>query len=260
VAGAPYIGPDAKVGDRDGATADELLASAAESGMKWIKDVTLQYQTTARYYRLHALSYEGGPGFDGTHSVEGKVAANRDPRIGKLIQDYFTAWYSNGGELFMYGSWGLTEDIRKQTFKTKAIAQLKAAPMPAVTAGFAVPGTILAWQHNSHEGGGSENSADGGKNLAFIKEGQWFDYLLNVTAPGDYAITLQSASGQDGSQVEILMSGQSLGKVAGKNTGDWQKWGSSDPVLVRLEKGQIVLRLRIAKAGLNIRSVTIEKR
>jgi hypothetical protein len=153
----------------------------------------------------------------------------------------------------------LTEDIRKATPKTKIVAQIAKGPVPAVTAGFAVPGKIDAADFNEHEGGGTENAGDGGKDLAFLKQDNTFDYLLNIAAPGDYALSVESASGQDGSQIEVFMSGQSLGTVAGKNTGDWHKWGSTDPLVVRLEKGQIVLRLRIAKAGLNIRSITVEK-
>jgi hypothetical protein len=272
VAGAPYIGPDHKVGGRPGATADQLLDSAAESGMKWIKDVSLQYQVVARYYRLHALCYEGGPGFDGEYSVEGKVAANRDPRIGKLITDYLNAWYGTGGELFMYynlacaygkyGSWGLTEDIRKSTPKTEAIAKLRAGKLPAEVLGTALPATIMAYEFTGSEGngGGTEKSQDGGKNLAFLAPGLSFDYLLNVKTPGEYVFSMKYATGADDAEVEPLLSSQSLGVMKLANSGGWQEWKTTEPVTVRLEKGQVVLRLVISKGRMNIRSVTIEKK
>jgi hypothetical protein len=270
VAGAPYIGPNAKVGDKVDATADELLESANTSGMAWIKDVSLQYQVLARYYRLHALCYEGGPGFDGEHSVDGKVAANRDPRIGKLIEDYLAAWYGTGGELFMYynlasgygkfGSWGLTEDIRKTTHKTKAILAVKAKPLPKEVAGTPIPATLNAWEHQANLGGGVEKSSDGGQNLAFVKDGHWFDYLLNVKEAGDYVVTFQTATGQDGNAMEALLSSTSLGTINVKNSGGWQTWANSDPIHVRLEKGQLVLRLKIIKGGMNFRSISIAKK
>jgi hypothetical protein len=272
IAGAPYIGPDKSVAGRPGSTADQLLDSAADSGMKWIKDVTLQYQTVARFYRLHSLCYEGGPGFDGEHSVEGKIAANRDPRIGKLITDYLNAWYGTGGELFMYfnlasgygkfGSWGLTEDIRKETPKTKAVAEVAAEPLPPETVGASIPGTVMAYDFtaNGGNGGGVEKSSDGGKNLAFLGDGNSFDYLLNVKEAGDYVVTVKYATGADNSELEPLLSSVSLGTLKLKSTGGWQQWGNAAPIPVRLEKGQLVLRLDIKKSGMNIRSVSFEKK
>jgi len=270
LAGAPYIGPDDKVGKQDDATVDQLLDNAAGSAMATIKNVMLQYQTIARYYRLHALCYEGGPAFEGEHSTEAKVAASRDPRIQKLIVDYLNAWYGAGGELFMYfdlaggyskyGCWGLTEDIRKPSPKTQAIAQVKAAPLPTEIAGIGIPGTVMASEHVASSGGGIEKTPDGGKHLAFLKEDFWFDYLLNVKSSGDYVLKIETASGVDTAAVEVLLSSQSIGTINCKNTGDWHQWADSDPISLRLEKGQLVLRLRIVKPGLNIRSISIEKK
>ena len=273
VAGAPYIGPDAKVDGRDDATAEELIDSTADSGMKWIKDVTLQYLIIARYYRLHALCYEGGPGFVGEHSVDAKVAANRDPRIGKLIQDYLAAWYANDGELFMYfdlaggyskyGCWGLTEDIRNTTPKTKAIAAVKAhAAAPARTGGDRRPrsrnrpGHAIRRprrrQRRNHLLRRKRCRLPPGWPLVRISRQRHRSRLLCLHP----AIRQRRRPRPRRSPLQRRLPRNPRRRA---KTGDWWKWADTTPVKVRLEKGQLVIRLRILKGGMNIRSFTLKK-
>lgn len=132
--------------------------------------------------------------------------------------------------------------------------------MPPLMGGAAVPGKVMASEFDAHEGGRVEDSGDGGKDVGFLGNGNTLDYLLNVGEPGDYSVTIEAATGQDGAAVEMLLSGQSLGKIGVPNTGAWNKWGSSQPVIARLEKGPVVLRVRIVQGAVNVRSVSFEKK
>jgi hypothetical protein len=188
----------------------------------------------------------------------------------KLIQDYLGAWYSNGGELFMYfdlagaygkfGCWGLTEDIRKPTPKTAGILDVLKTPLPKEVAGASIPGTVPAWPPTASNGGAGIKDAEGHEFLGQMSDDHYFDYLINVKEAGDYTFSMQTASGLDGAQVEVLFSGDSIGMMTSKNTGDWYKFAATEPVAVHLEKGQLVVRLKLRKSALNVMSFTLEKR
>jgi hypothetical protein len=77
---------------------------------------------------LQLLAYEGGQHLAGIGGVGNNtaivnlfVAANRDPRMGEIYQDYFKKWFEIGGDLFAnfaditqpgkYGSWGVLESV-----------------------------------------------------------------------------------------------------------------------------------------------------
>ncbi len=268
IAGAPYLNPDEKVANKEGATAEEIVKAFDVEGS--IRKPTMEYLLLARFYRLHHLCYEGGLGIEGEANLVQKVAANRDPKIANVLTDYLNCWYGQGGELFMYynlagmwtkyGCWGLTDDIQKLTGpKFKTVAGFAQSPPPAIAAGQNVPGVVQAAKFDANVGGGVEDSKDGGKNIAFLKDGNVFEYLLNVKEPGTYTMTVQAAAWEDAARVAVDLSGTSLGEVRMTKTGDFQKWASSDPVKMKLEKGQIVLRMKVVHAGMNIQSVTFEK-
>ncbi len=269
IAGAPYLGPGGKYNERDDITLDDLFQNGIPAGFVWVKDCIHQYGMIARYYRLHSLCYEAAMSLEGDHSLPVKIKANYDPRMGQPLTDYLNLWYSQGGDLFMYyglagtyskyGCWGLTDDIRKSTPKMKAVADFANGPLPPVSAGTLVPAKILAADFDANDGGHVEDSGDGGKNVGFLHNNNTLDYLIRVNDAGTYAITLQTATAQDGAAIEVLLSGQSLGNVACPSTGDWHKWGSSHPVPIKLDAGLTVLRLRIAQEPVNIRSITIQK-
>jgi len=79
------------------------------------------HKALADYYGLKNLAYEGGPDLrqDATNR-RAKIAANRDPRMGALVQREVSQWFGCGNDLYMhfsltsawdqYGYWGLTND------------------------------------------------------------------------------------------------------------------------------------------------------
>ncbi|HVX83468.1 MAG TPA: carbohydrate-binding protein [Phycisphaerae bacterium] len=275
VAGAPYLGLSQKFSNDDSLTVDQIFKEGVPDQMKWVKEVTTNYQVIARYYRVHNLCYEGGMGIEGEHSVDAKIAANRDPRIGGAIKNYFDQWYGLGGDLFMYfnlagpygkyGNWGLTEDIRKATAKTQAVDEVIAGALPPVRVGTALPAegggaaTIDATAADAKEGGSVGKSSDG-TFLQWTKDGNWFEYLLLVKQAGVYALTVQTGATNDAGRLDLSLSDTPLGTVNVPNSGGVTTWGSTQPVLVRLSPGQLVLRVKVAKEGMNLRSIRIEKR
>jgi hypothetical protein len=266
LAGAPYLSPEEKVANKDGATIDDLIKSLASN--PWATNCTYQYLLLARYYRLHQLCYEGGIGIEGEQNLTVKLATNRDPRIGKVITDHFNTWYGQGGELFMYynlcspwgkwGAWGLTDDIRILSPKLKAVRDLLNAPTPPLTAGAAVPGVLQAGKFDVNTGGVVED-VDGVKQLAGLAAGHSFDYLLAVKTAGLYDVTIQAVATDNTPRVEPVLSGTSLGQVQLFATPNGQKFSTSEPVRVKLSPGQLVLRLNVVRGGANIRSVTFQK-
>jgi len=272
IAGAPYIGPEAKYVDRDDLTLDQMFKPGFEEALVgWVKRVTMEYQTLAVYYRVHSLCYEGGIGLEGEHSLKTKIAANHDPRIQKVVETYLDNWYSQGGELFMYfnlcgtytkfGCWGLTDDIHKLNEpKMKGAILITKEPMPPITAGAAVPGKFMAAEaFTSAEGGKVEPDNAGGKDIGYLQDRNTVDFLLNVKQEGDYALSLQTGTAEEGAHLEMLLSGLSVGTVNCSNTGDWHKWSISQPMIVHLQRGQLVLRLRVVGKGPNVRMIDFQK-
>lgn len=270
IAGAPYLGLAERFTTNDKLTVDQIFSEGIPDQMKWVREVTGNYQLVSRYYRLHNMCYEGGMGIEGEHAVDAKVAANRDPRIGEALKNYFDAWNNLGGDLFMYfnlagpygkyGNWGLLEDIRKPTAKMKAITEIVAAPTPPETAGVAIPATLQAVAANAKDGGGAEKADDGTEHLAYLKDGNWAEFLVMVKEPGLYALTVQAGSNSNDGRLDLSLSDTRLGTVTTPNTGDYGKWGDTAPLTVQLEPGQLVLRVKVAHAGMNLKSLTFTKR
>ncbi len=97
---------------------------ALEQSYSWMQN----YASLARSNNLELLAYEGGQHLVGYKGVQDNntimnlfIAANRDPRMGILYQDYLAKWNQLGGGLFMNfndisnparsGSWGTLENL-----------------------------------------------------------------------------------------------------------------------------------------------------
>lgn len=91
--------------------------------------------TLARYYGLRSLAYEGGPDTSGAESLDAKVAAQHDARMGEQIHRVLTTWYAEGNDVFLYykmagndydtyGSMGVWPDITQQSVKGQTLLDL----------------------------------------------------------------------------------------------------------------------------------------
>ncbi|WP_332826288.1 hypothetical protein, partial [Ramlibacter sp.] len=79
------------------------------------------HKALADYYGLKSLAYEGGPDLrQNAANPAAKIAANKDARMGALVESEISQWIGCGNDLFMhfslssswdqYGYWGLTND------------------------------------------------------------------------------------------------------------------------------------------------------
>ena len=90
------------------------------------------YAELAQQEDLQLLAYEGGQHLVGVGSVVNNqaitdlfIAANRDPRMGEIYQDYLQEWFDRGGDLFVnfndigeptkFGSWGALESVNQNS-------------------------------------------------------------------------------------------------------------------------------------------------
>jgi hypothetical protein len=95
--------------------------------------------------------------------------------------------------------------------------------------------------------------AGGGKNVGYIENGDWMEYVYNAPSTGTYTINFRLASPNKGAQFQIQNSGgQILTTVNVPNTGGFQTWQTISAT-VNLPSGQQTLRLQsVAQAGWNI--------
>lgn len=261
LAAAPYFNIPQELRERDDLTVDTIL-DALSDDIEALREGTANYHALARYHNLKSLTYEGGQHLNGTESLEAKLEAQFDPRMGELTTTYLTNWYADGGDLFMwftltsiynqYGFWGLTDDVTNaDTPKYQAALAMLNAQRPAVTAGTPVPATLPAQTHLYADEPDTTNP------LTDLKDGEYVDYVIRAERTDSYLLTLRVASPNDEGQLEVLVNSQSMGTVAIPDSGSWNTFVDTVPIQLQLETGLNVIRLRVEKAGFDIESIQI---
>ena len=90
-----------------------------------------------------------------------------------------------------------------------------------------IPALIQAENWYAMVGVQTENTMDagGGVNVAYIDNGDWMDYNVNVNTSGTFQIRLRVAAPAAGGQLQVRRSdGTVLSTVNLPNTGGWQTW------------------------------------
>jgi len=89
-----------------------------------------------------------------------------------------------------------------------------------------------------------ENTSDtgGSQIVAYIQNGDWTEYAVNVPSSGSYTFSARVASATSGGTIEVLSNGASKANLIVNNTGGWQTW-QTRTVSVNLESGRQKLRL-----------------
>jgi beta-glucanase (GH16 family) len=112
-----------------------------------------------------------------------------------------------------------------------------------------VPGKIEAENYFSQSGVLNEKTTDtlGGIDVCWIEPGDWLEYLLNVTVPGEYTIQLRAATERVDGIVEVYNNaGKLLTTVPINNTHNWQGWKLFSSSKIKLEGGKQNIRLKIS--------------
>ena len=96
-------------------------------------------------------------------------------------------------------------------------------------------------------------SSEGGYNVAWIRQGEWLEYTVEVASDGEYDIELRMASNRSGGQLHIEFDGVAVtDSIEVGATGGWQDWSSVHARGVSLEAGERVMRIAMESDGFNL--------
>jgi endoglucanase len=90
-----------------------------------------------------------------------------------------------------------------------------------------IPGTVDADTYSSMSGVQTQTTTDagGGLNVGWIDQGDWMDYMVNVSSAGSYTVQFRVAAQAAGGTLQLKnASGTVLATVAIPNTGGYQSW------------------------------------
>jgi endoglucanase len=100
--------------------------------------------------------------------------------------------------------------------------------------------------------------AGGGYNVAYIADGEWLKYTVNVTASGTYNIGFRTAGTSSSGIIRMEVDSVDVtGPVNLPNTSDWQTWVTTTVTNVNLTAGQHVIRVFIVTGGFNLNYITV---
>jgi hypothetical protein len=253
IAQAPYWSGDNTL---DGLTRNQELANAA-ANLAALGSAESGFTTWARYYGLHNLTYEGGPGMTGTPSLNAKISANRSAQMGAQVQSAISGAAASGIELYMYfndagaygqyGMWGATENVFDlRTPKIKALkAEIGLGSVP-YTAGQALPGS---WSPVNPDIGFGSEFIDSGHTYAYLRQGGIYGYLIDIPATGTYAVSLNAGNFYGATTASVTLDQAAVGTLTIPATGGNDlNWTMTAPVNVTLPAGLHVLAIA-APAG-----------
>jgi len=122
----------------------------------------------------------------------------------------------------------------------------------------AIPGRVQAEDYVLQSGIQLENTSDtgGGKNVGFLDNGDYMDYLLNVTQAGNYELSFRTAAQSEMGAVELQLIDENgntrpLENLTFPSTGGWQTWVTTTGSIA-LPVGQLQLRVVIKQPLFNI--------
>jgi len=108
-------------------------------------------------------------------------------------------------------------------------------------------------QYRTAEAVDVETCNEGGYNLSYVQNGEWFEYTVNVNTAGVYTLQARVATNAAGKSFHVELDGQNIsGPIAIPNTGDWQTWATVNVTTPALTTGTKVLRLVVDAAEFNI--------
>lgn len=100
-----------------------------------------------------------------------------------------------------------------------------------------------------------ETNTDGGSgyNVAYILNGEWLEYTVNVNYPGLYLLDFRMAADGAGKTLNVEMDGVDIsGTVSVPNTGGWQTWQTVAANNIFLTQGQHVMRINFNSDYMNL--------
>jgi hypothetical protein len=172
-----------------------------------------------------------------------------------MVQNYKN-WFSAGGDLNLhynlaspwdkYGSWGLTDDMAKDTPKNAAIAEVLASPRPPVTIGSPVPAKLTS--ADMLMGDNVYKPADG--TLGFSGRASSASFLVRVPAAKTYSVGVRVKS-DAAAKVKLQIDSDLITT--------WTVRGSSGAksAPVRLDEGLHLIRIGAAQGSFLLMSISV---
>lgn len=123
---------------------------------------------------------------------------------------------------------------------------------------------------NGNEGGASLRSdevdieatqdATGAYNVAYILNGEWLEYTVNVSNTDVYDLELRMAAEGAGKTLHVEMDGVNItGPIAVPNTASWQTWQTATVTKLNLTAGQKVMRIAFDADYMNLNYVAFKR-
>ena len=110
------------------------------------------------------------------------------------------------------------------------------------------PVFVEAEDYLAQSGIRTESTTDtgGGENIGFIDNGDWTEYSVAISAPGDYEIAFRVASNAAGGNIIVEADRATLGSASVPGTGGWQNWTTVTTQVNFATAGTKTLRLNFA--------------
>jgi acetyl esterase/lipase len=97
---------------------------------------------------------------------------------------------------------------------------------------------------------------DGAYNIAYIMQGEWLEYTVNVTTGGIYDLDLRMAADGNNKTLHIEMDGIDItGAINVPNTGGWQTWQTVTVTGINLTAGEHIMRIAFDASYMNLNYV-----
>lgn len=129
-----------------------------------------------------------------------------------------------------------------------------------------IPGRIQAEDFVLNNGFSIEETEDsgGGSNLGYIDNGDYLEYMVNVTEASNYEVNYRVASESNGGSLSLkyfdeVGTAKSISQVSFEATGGWQTWKTAKGTGAFLEKGIYTFRLLATSSLFNINWFELKK-
>jgi cysteine-rich repeat protein len=93
----------------------------------------------------------------------------------------------------------------------------------------------------------------GGFAVGYIAQGEWLEYVVDITQTGTYNIVVRAASGLSGGMMHVELNGVDVtGPISISSTGDWVAWQDFVRSGVNLNAGINTIRFEFDSSGFNL--------
>ena len=256
LAGAVYFNLGS-IATQEGSSVTTVL-NALEQSANTIPIVAVYEKNiaTSSWYGLKFLGYETGDDTFGPGSLDAKAAANNDPRMQTICENFLTTWYQAGFDTTnwytfgagswsnQYGTWPLTYDLNVNTSKIACLDSTNAKTVPSITMRHMVPGS---WDAREQP---NQSLPFNTTLLRSVHQPQYVEFMFYVTTSGSYSLVLKggAANSTNGSNtINIALNNKIVYSSFQMTVVDNDASLQQTPIRMQLKKGVNVLHFSSAK-------------